>query len=86
MDNLPVLEEFEFFYIIPEEKKNFVFDFIKKLLQKKFKSTILSTVENYAQASTFSNEELRKINPEIDFNDYICLKIYKLYPILYLSN
>ena len=84
LDCLPVLEEFEYFCVISKGEKNFVLKFIKKLLEKRIKSTILCTLEHYIQDLIFTNEELKKINPEIDFSNYNCLKIYKGSPILYI--
>ena len=79
LDCFPALEEFEFICFLSNDSEKIILNFIEKLLKQKFKSTVLSTTENYTLSSLFSNEELRKIYPEIEFNNYKCLKIYKSY-------
>ena len=77
LDYLPKLELFEFISLIGPDINNYFQDFIRKLLQKKIKSIVLK-IQLYRFESNYiySNKDLRKIYPEIDFHNYNYLKIY----------
>ena len=78
MDYLPKLELFEFISLIGPDINNYFQDFIRKLLQKKIKSIVLKIqLDSFKSNYIYSNEDLRKIYPEIDFHNYNYLKIYE---------
>ena len=74
---LPNLELIELISISYNLKK-YEEEFIRKLLlHKKLKYIVFQIQQNLNSNILYSNNELKNIYPDIDFNKYNCLKIYK---------